>query len=100
MHYIPNSKAELNEVLQTIWTYAPDEYSDLYWPTPERPTMESDYKVLREGIDIVFKQKRFNDRRQKLKELVEESYNVFLSGDRKSGIEIISQIQIMVGKMK
>ena len=100
MVYIPKTKAELNEVLQEIWTYAPDKFDDIYCSTPPCPTMESDYEELRKGIEIVFRQKRFNDNRPQLMNLVEKSHLAYASGDRKKGMEIISQIQIMIGKMK
>jgi len=98
--YTPKSKGELSEVTQGIWTYAPDEYHDMYWPTPERPTLETDFEELRRGIEHVFRQKRFNESRPKLLELVEHAYSAYKSGDRKHGMKLISKIQIMYGQMK
>jgi len=98
--YVPKSKSELSEVTQEIWTYAPDEYDDVYCPTPNHPTMETDFEELRKGIEFVFRQKRFNDSRPKLMDLVEQSYEAYKSGDRKKGMELITQVQIMQGKMK
>jgi len=97
---IPKTKAELNEILQEIWTYAPDRFDDIICSIPPRPTMESDYEELRKGVDVVFRQKRFNDRRPELKNLVEESYLAFTAGNKEKGMDIISEIIIMIGKMK
>ena len=98
--YVPKSKGELSEVTQSIWTYAPDDYDQVYCSTPPCPTMETDFEELRKGIELVFRQKRFNESRPKLMGLVEKSYIAYKSGDRKKGMELISQIQIMQGKMK
>lgn len=97
---VPQSKGELSEVTQTIWTYAPDSYDELYWPTPVRPTLDSDFEELRRGINYVFRQKRFNESRPALLELVEAAYSAYKSGDREQGMELISQVQIAYGKMK
>jgi len=59
-----------------------------------------DFEELRKGIEYVFRQKRFNESRQKLIKLVEESYSAYKLGDRKKGMKIISQIQVLQGKMK
>lgn len=98
--WVPKTKAELNEVLQEIWTYAPDEFGTMYCSIPVRPTMDTDYELLRKGIEVVFRQKRFNDSRPHLKNFLEDSYLTFASGNREKGIEMISQIQMMIGKMK
>jgi len=98
--YVPKSKGELSEVTQSIWTCAPDEYDCMYWPTPDRPTLETDFEELRQGIKHVFRQKRFNESRPRLLELVEDAYSAYKSGNRKHGMELISKIQIMYGQMK
>ena len=98
--YVPKRKSELSGVTQEIWTYAPDEYNRLDWRMPPLPTMETNYEELRRGIEFVFRQRRFNDKRPELLCLVEESYLAYSSGDRKKGMELISQVQIMIGKMK
>jgi len=98
--YVPQGKGDLSGVTQSIWTYAPDEYEDMYWPTPIRPNMETDFEELRKGIEFVFRQKRFDESRPKLLNLVEEAYQAYKMGDREKGMELISQIQIMQGKMK
>jgi len=100
MKYVPKRKSELSGVTQEIWTYAPDEYDRLDWRMPPLPTMETNYEELRSGIEFVFRQKRFNDKRPELLNLVEESYLAYSSGDRKKGMELISQVQIMMSKMK
>lgn len=96
----PKSKGEINEVTQHIWTYAPDEYHEAYCPGPPCSSLESDFDELRKGIDIVFRQKRFNERRAILLELVEKSFVAYSSGNRKEGMHLIEQIQAMTGKMK
>jgi len=98
--WVPKTKAELNQILQEIWTYAPDEFETMYCSIPVRPTMETDYELLRKGIEVVFRQKRFNESRPHLKNLLEDSCLTFASGNRKKGIEMISQIQVLIGKMK
>jgi len=93
--YVPRGKGELSEVTQHIWTYAPDEYD-----CPYGSTMETDFEELRRGIDYVFRQKRFNETRPQIMNLVEEAYEAYKLGDQNKGMDLISQIQIMQGKMK
>ena len=85
---------------QHIWTYAPDRYHEAYCPGPPCSSLESDFDELRKGIDIVFRQKRFNERRAILLELVEKSFFAYSSGNRKEGMHLIEQIQAMTEKMK
>ena len=100
MYFVPKTKAELNGVLQEIWTYAPDNFADMYCSTPERPTLESDYEELRQGIEFVFRQKRFNKILVELRKLVDESFLAYKSGENDRGMELIEEVQIMIGKMK
>ena len=97
---VPQSKGELNGVTQNIWTYAPDEYDQAYCYHPPCSSLDSDFDELRQGINIVFRQKRFNDRRPVLLNLVEEAYLAYSRGDRNKGMKLIEQIQAMTGKMK
>jgi len=98
--YVPQGKGELSGVTQEIWTYAPDEYDRVICSIPPRPTMETNFEELRQGIEYVFRQKRFNESRPQLLNLVEAAYQAYKMGDREKGMELISQIQIMQGKMK
>lgn len=99
--WVPESKGDLNGVTQQIWTYAPYRYDEVYCPGgPPYPTLESDFDELRKGIAIIFRQKRFDDRRPILLNLVDEAYSAYKSGDRIKGMELINQVQAMTGKMR
>ena len=98
--FIPKRKFELSCVLLEIWRFAPDDFEYISTSVTPKPTMDTDYERLRKGIEFVFRQKRFNESRPRLLELVEESYSAYTSGDKSKGMALISDIMAMMGKMK